>query len=491
MNNNFYMKRAVLILLLLPTLLIGQTQYLNLEQSIKIAQEKSPDYQANLNRKEANYWRNKNFFASYLPQFKLNATLPSYSKSINRITNDVGQDVFVSQNQARLDARLSVSQNVPFTGGQFSLSSQLERVDIFGDVSTKGYSIVPFSINYFQNSLFYNPFKWDKKIEPLIFEESKREFVENMEQIALKTSRLYFSLLKSQMQLKIAENNVSNQDTLFQIAKGRFRMGKIAENDLLQMELSVLNSKNSITSTKIDLKRTSQNLARFLKLPSEAIDLEIPKTLELFTVDSEKAIKEASSNRKFVIAYRRRRLESEKELARVKGENRIEINVNANFGISQQGPELDNLFQDFNQQQNLTVTLGIPLYDWGVSKSRKRLAQANLDLLNANLEQEKQAFEQEIYLHTLNWESQRDFLETAKKAQDIALRRYDITKKRYVLGKITITDLNIAQQEKDRSVVQYLNSLEKFWVDYYTLRRLTLYDFLNDKKIEVEDILFE
>lgn len=491
MNNNFYMKRAVLILLLLPTLLIGQTQYLNLEQSIKIAQEKSPDYQANLNRKEANYWRNKNFFASYLPQFKLNATLPSYSKSINRITNDVGQDVFVSQNQARLDARLSVSQNVPFTGGQFSLSSQLERVDIFGDISTKGYSIVPFSINYFQNSLFYNPFKWDKKIEPLIFEESKREFVENMEQIALKTSRLYFSLLKSQMQLKIAENNVSNQDTLFQIAKGRFRMGKIAENDLLQMELSVLNSKNSITSTKIDLKRTSQNLARFLKLPSEVIDLEIPKTLELFTVDSEKAIKEASSNRKFVIAYRRRRLESEKELARVKGENRIEINVNANFGISQQGPELDNLFQDFNQQQNLTVTLGIPLYDWGVSKSRKRLAQANLDLLNANLEQEKQAFEQEIYLHTLNWESQRDFLETAKKAQDIALKRYDITKKRYVLGKITITDLNIAQQEKDRSVVQYLNSLEKFWVDYYTLRRLTLYDFLNDKKIEVEDILFE
>lgn len=485
------MKRAVLILLLLPTLLIGQTQHLNLEESIKIAQEKSPDYQANLNRKEANYWRNKNFFASYLPQFKLNATLPSYSKSINRITNDVGQDVFVSQNQARLDARLSVSQNVPFTGGQFSLSSQLERVDIFGDISTKGYSIVPFSINYFQNSLFYNPFKWDKKIEPLIFEESKREFVENMEQIALKTSRLYFSLLKSQMQLKIAENNVSNQDTLFQIAKGRFRMGKIAENDLLQMELSVLNSKNSITSTKIDLKRTSQNLARFLKLPSEAIDLEIPKTLELFTVDSEKAIKEASSNRKFVIAYRRRRLESEKELARVKGENRIEINVNANFGISQQGPELDNLFQDFNQQQNLTVTLGIPLYDWGVSKSRKRLAQANLDLLNANLEQEKQAFEQEIYLHTLNWESQRDFLETAKKAQDIALKRYDITKKRYVLGKITITDLNIAQQEKDRSVVQYLNSLEKFWVDYYTLRRLTLYDFLNDKKIEVEDILFE
>ena len=56
--------------------------------------------------------------------------------------------------------------------------------------------------------------------------------------------------------------------------------------------------------------------------------------------------------------------------------------------------------------------------------------------------------------------------------------------------KITITDLNLALQEKDSSVLQYLNSLEKFWTDYYTLRRLTLYDFIKNKKIEVEDIVY-
>jgi outer membrane protein TolC len=81
-------------------------------------------------------------------------------------------------------------------------------------------------------------------------------------------------------------------------------------------------------------------------------------------------------------------------------------------------------------------------------------------------------------------------LETSQKAQEIAIKRYDITKKRFVLGKITITDLNLALQEKDRSVLQYLNSLENFWVDYYTLRRLTLYDFIENKKIEVNDILY-
>ena len=132
----------------------------------------------------------------------------------------------------------------------------------------------------------------------------------------------------------------------------------------------------------------------------------------------------------------------------------------------------------------------MPILDWGVSKSRRKLVEANKDLVNTNIEQDKQEFEQEIYLHVLNWQNQRNFLETAKKAQEIAIKRYDITKKRFVLGKISITDLNLALQEKDRSVLQYLNSLENFWTDYYTLRRLTLYDFIENKKIEVEDIIY-
>ena len=60
-----------------------------------------------------------------------------------------------------------------------------------------------------------------------------------------------------------------------------------------------------------------------------------------------------------------------------------------------------------------------------------------------------------------------------------------------MLGKITITDLNIAQEEKDKAVVDYLNSLERFWINYYTLRRLTLYDFVKDEKITIEDIVFD
>ena len=169
----------------------------------------------------------------------------------------------------------------------------------------------------------------------------------------------------------------------------------------------------------------------------------------------------------------------------------MEINVSANFGLNKRAEDYDSLFQDYDRQQNVSVRLGIPIFDWGVSKSKRKMGEADLGLVETNIEQEQQAFEQEIFLHILNWSSKRDFLATSEKAKEIAVKRYEITKERYILGKITITDLNLAQQEKDKAEIEYLNSLEDFWIDYYTLRKLTLYDFINDEKIEAENLIFD
>lgn len=487
------MKKILIIIIIavFPLFNNAQSKRLTLSEAIEVARKKSPDYKTNLNIKQSNYWRFKRYKASFLPELSLNATLPQYTNAVNRITNDSGQDVFVTQNQLLIQGGLSISQSVPYTGGTLSINTNLERVELFGLDDNIQYSVIPFSINYFQNSILFNEFKWDKKIEPLIYEESKRNFIENMEQISVSTSNRYFDLLKAQMQLDISETNLKNQDTLFQIAKGRYRIGKIAENELLQMELRYLNSKNSVTTNTVELKRASQNLARYLELETEDLKLDVPEQLPLFEVDIDKAITEAESNRKAVIQFRRERLEAEKEVAYQKGNNRLQLGVRANFGISQNGDDYNNLFNNYNQQQNVSVSVGIPIFDWGVSKSRRKMAEANLDLTNNNINQDKQEFEQEIYLHVLNWSNQRDFLFTAEKAKEVSMKRYNISKKRYVLNKVTITDLNIALEERDKALLQYLNSLEKFWKDYYILRQLTLYDFINDKKIEVEDLVYD
>jgi outer membrane protein TolC len=486
------MKKCILLLFLCSTLVVlGQSKKLTLTEAIEMAKKNSPEYQAVLNQSQASYWKYRTYVAKFLPQFRLMATLPEYSNSITRLTNDEGQDIFVNQNQSRIDGTLSINQRVPLTGGDLSLNSQIQRIDRYGIEENSNYSLTPFSVQYYQNSLFYNPYKWDRLIEPLKYEESKREFIERMEDISLSSCLRYFGLLTAQMRLRNSKKNLATQDTLLQIAKGRFEIGKIAENELLQMELGHLNSQNEVTTNTILLKRTSQNLARYLELETEDIELYIPEKLVDFEVSVETALDEATTNRKSVIEFRRRRLEAEKNLAQIKGNNRLEINVRANFGLNKRADDYDALFQDYDRQQRVLVTLGIPIFDWGVSKSERKMGEADLGLVETNIEQEKQAFEQEIYLHILNWSSKRDFLATSEKAKEIAMKRYQITKERYILGKITITDLNLAQQEKDKAEIDYLNSLENFWTDYYTLRRLTLYDFINEKKIEAENILFD
>ena len=148
------MKKISIVLLLFITVSTFSQQQITLDEAIKIAQEKSPDYQALLNQNQASYWRYRNFRASFLPQLRFDATLPEYRNSVNRITLDDGSDDFRRSNQFVLDGSLSLNQNVPFTGGTFSVSSTLERVQRYEPTDGTNFAVIPFSINYFQNSLF-------------------------------------------------------------------------------------------------------------------------------------------------------------------------------------------------------------------------------------------------------------------------------------------------------------------------------------------------
>ena len=73
-------------------------------------------------------------------------------------------------------------------------------------------------------------------------------------------------------------------------------------------------------------------------------------------------------------------------------------------------------------------------------------------------------------------QAQRNVLLSAK-ADTVAAKRFDVAKNRYVIGKIAISDLYNAQNEKDAAVLAYVQSLRGYWTAYYHLRRVTLYDF--------------
>ncbi len=73
----------------------------------------------------------------------------------------------------------------------------------------------------------------------------------------------------------------------------------------------------------------------------------------------------------------------------------------------------------------------------------------------------------------------------AAKADTVAQKSYNITKARYMIGKISVTDLNIAQTESDNSKSSYIDALRTYWNFYYQIRKLTLFDFEHNRPIKV------
>ena len=134
----------------------------------------------------------------------------------------------------------------------------------------------------------------------------------------------------------------------------------------------------------------------------------------------------------------------------------------------------------------MTLGIRVPIADFGKARSRIEVARSNQDLERLNITQEKISFERRIRLQVRQYDLLRNQVTLSDRAYEVSIRRQDITRKRYLIGKLSVTELNLAVQEQDAARGQYLSSLRNFWIGYYELRRLTLFDFITGDKLVVE-----
>jgi len=458
--------------------LVHVRQY-NLKQVIELAQTQSPNFRYASVLFENKKWQYKNFRSNFFPQLNLGGTLPEYNKTISPYLNPDGSLTFINTHNANSSLQLSLGQELWFTGGYISINSHINRLDDFqASLNGTRYSSVPATITFSQPLFGYKWLIWEKKMQPLRFEEAKREFKERMESISVEATGQFFSLLISQISYQIANKNVANNEALYKITLERFKEGKTPENELLQMELAVLNAKQNLEQTALDVESSTLRLKVYLGITDdELIHLIPPTTIPKFEVNEKIAIEQAHVNRQRILSFERELLEAEQNMARAKGETGVSANLFASFGLTQQALNLPEVYQDPSQQQRLRVGFNIPIMDWGRTDSRLGTAKANQDLVKANVEQQKINFDQDIYLTVKRFKVLRSQMEAAKRTDEIAERRYILTKEQYLKDKIKILDLNVATEERDKATRSYISALSNFWSAYYYLRQSTLYDF--------------
>ena len=460
-----------------------------LDDVISIAQEQSPDAQKARHRYRASYWSFRTFKADYLPSLRLDATIPNLNVRFEQVSSQQDSTtVFTPLATADYQVSLSLNQKIGFSGGEVFLSSSLARLDnsITTNPSTD-YLTNIIDLGIRQPIFNYNPYRYNRKIKPLLFEEAQRTYIEAKEEVAITAVNHFFSLLMAQIEMEIAVKNEANYDTLYKIAIGRFNLGKIAENELLQLELNLLSAEASVENAELDYTNKLFEFNSYLQLKEgTAVKLVPPAFTRHFTVNPDEAIVYAKENSSAGLEFQRRILEAENELYRAKREGRFDGEIFASFGLTQSAGTVPDAYQDPYNSERVMFGFSVPIVDWGKAKGNIKMAESELDLVQTTIDQEKIDFDQNVFLKVMQFNMQKKQLRIAAKSDTVAQKRFEVTQKRYMIGKVNdVLELDKAQIDNDNAKMGYYRSLMDYWQNYYEIRKLTLYDFQLSEPITV------
>lgn len=446
------------------------------------SQSQSPDFKIAETRRENRYWQYRNFRSNYNPQIRLisNNAGALYNNSFSPILQPDGSIKYLQVNQLNPGVNFALQQPVQWTGGTVSVNSIYNYFNNYVD-NTSQWNGSTFNIRLSQPIFSYNRYKWDKRIQPIRYEESKRDYAESMEAIARDAVDNFFNVLQAQVDEQIALYNLANNDTIYKIEQGRYNIGTTSLDKLLQVELQLLRSRQEVAQAQLNLQTSSLELRTYIGLRTgESFDLKLPDEIPIIIVNEDDALKYARETRSAFIAFERRKAEAESLVAQAKSQ-RYNIDLTGGFGLNSVGANLGDLYQNPARQQFVNFTFNIPLLDWGRRRSMMQSAYANKRLTDYLIAQDEVTFEQTILTQVRQFEMLKLQIEITKKADEVAFERYNVAQNRYLIGKIDITNLNIALKEKDDAKRSYIVALRSFWTAYFELRRLTLYDFARQK----------
>ena len=219
-------------------------------------------------------------------------------------------------------------------------------------------------------------------------------------------------------------------------------------------------------------------LASFLNLDKNTqIKLELPSHLNDLQIPVDLALQWGRSNNPQLLELKQNILEAERSVDKTKKESRFNASVNASIGFNQVAETFGDVYYKPMQQDLVSVSVSIPLIDWGVRKGKFNMAQNNLNVVKISSRQNEISIEEEVIMTVNDFNIQEQLISSAEEALDLAVLAYDQTRQRFIIGKADINSLTLSQNRQQQAQRNYISALQEYWMNYYKIRRLTLFDF--------------
>jgi outer membrane protein TolC len=254
------------------------------------------------------------------------------------------------------------------------------------------------------------------------------------------------------------------------------------------MELKYMQAESTLNEAKMSIEYWQSQLRSFLGFKDNVeIELSINPEIPKLKIPYDKALTYALSLSPDMIAYNLSVLSAQQTVALRKSEKGINMSIGGSFGLNKTASAFKEAYSPrYIDQEGVSIGISVPILDWNQQKDRYRNAQSLLEVAQTQKEQNETKFRQNVYLQVAYFNMQEDQLRIKAKADTIAQKGYEVSYQRYLIGKVSVTDLNIADNAKDDAKKSYIDQLKAFWTYYYTVRQLTLFDFQNNKPLDAD-----
>jgi outer membrane protein len=476
----------ILVFLLLPLSGFPQ-QALTLEQALSIAESNSPAMKRtrlNLIRSQENLNAQN---AALKSQFSLSVNPIGYSQ--NRSFNDLISK-WNSVKTTESYGLFTISQPIVLTDARLSLINRFGYRDSYSEYTnstTKGFSN-NLSLNFDQPLFTYNRTKLMLKELELALENSKIGYAIQLLSLERGVTQAFYYVYQQQQSLDIARQAFENMQKSYEIIKNKVDAGISAREESFQAELNLATARSDYENRQVDLENARDEFKLLIGMSLYDDMIALPNiSVDTVQVDIALAIDQGLANR---MELRQREIDietSQFDLIRTKSLNEFKGSLGLSIGLFGDNEKFADVYANPTDNEDVSLSLSIPLWDWGERKSRIKATEATIESANISLEEEKNDIIlgiRKVYRNLINLRNQ---INIARQNVANAQLTYDLNLERYKNGDLTGMDLNLFQEQLSQKQLSYTNSLISYKLELLNLKIQTLYDF--EKKQQVTPVM--
>ncbi len=380
----------------------------------------------------------------------------------------------------------TISQPIVLTDARVSLTNRFGYTDSYSeytDQTTKGFSN-NISLNIDQPLFTYNRTKLQLRELELALENSQLNYAIQLLSLENQVSQAFYYVYQQQKSLEIASQAYQNMQQSYEVSKNKVDAGISPREEMFQAELNLATARSDFENKQVSLENAKDEFKIMIGM-SLFEDFIVLPNIEVDTVniDIAFAIDQGLANR---MELRQRKINiesSEFDLIQTKSLNEFKGNLGLSVGLFGDNEKFSNVYENPTDNESVSLSLTIPLWDWGERKSRIKASEVSIESANISLEEEQNNIIlsiRKVYRNLINLQNQ---IEIARQNVINAQLTYDLNLEKYKNGDLTGMDLNIFQNQLSEKQLSYTNSLISYKLELLNLKIQTLYDFEKNEPV--------